>query len=247
MRHALTPADLLSVWERGCSQSPVDRALSVLACAVAEAPIEKLAQWSIGRRDAELLKLREQIFGPRMIGQADCPACGEQVELNFATADICTELSGEPDEAFTLQTNGHELQFRLPNSLDLAEISSIPVTAGSDLTRSLLERCLISARQEREEITADRLPAEVAQAVSEKMSEVDPQGDMQLVLNCPHCANRWHAPLDIVSFLWSEIHAWAVRMLRDVHALASAYGWREADILAMSPQRRQAYLELVEA
>jgi hypothetical protein len=51
--------------------------------------------------------------------------------------------------------------------------------------------------------------------------------------------------LDIASYLWSEIHAWAGRMLRDVHALAAAYGWREADILAMSPWRRQAYLEMI--
>ncbi len=58
------------------------------------------------------------------------------------------------------------------------------------------------------------------------MSELDPQGDVQIALSCPQCSHRWHAPLDIVSFVWSEIHAWAVRLLRDVHALASAYGWR---------------------
>jgi hypothetical protein len=33
--------------------------------------------------------------------------------------------------------------------------------------------------------------------------------------------------------------------LREVHTLAWAYGWREADILAMSPARRQFYIELV--
>jgi hypothetical protein len=246
MGHALTAADLLNGWERGRSQSPVDRALSLLTLTGADGPIEKLAQWSIGRRDAELLKLREQIFGPRITGQADCPACGGQMELNFGTADICAELAGEPDEILTLQTNGHELRFRLPNSLDLAEISSAPVTPGSDYAQSLLERCLVSARQEGKEITPDRVPVEVARAVSEKMSEADPQGDVQLSLSCPHCGHRWHAPFDIVSFLWSEIHAWAKRLLRDVHVLASAYSWREGDILAMSPWRRQAYLELIE-
>ena len=45
-------------------------------------------------------------------------------------------------------------------------------------------------------------------------------------LTCPQCSHHWHAPLDIVSFVWSEIHAWAVRLLHDVHALALAYGWR---------------------
>jgi hypothetical protein len=34
-------------------------------------------------------------------------------------------------------------------------------------------------------------------------------------------------------------------MVREVHRMASAYGWREADILAMSAFRRQRYLELI--
>ena len=57
--------------------------------------------------------------------------------------------------------------------------------------------------------------------------------------------NRESVALDIASFVWSEIHAWAIRLLHDVHALALAYGWREVDILTMSPWRRQAYLELI--
>ena len=37
-----------------------------------------------------------------------------------------------------------------------------------------------------------------------------------------------------------------VRSLFDeVHALASCYGWREADILAMSGERRRQYLQRV--
>jgi hypothetical protein len=66
-------------------------------------------------------------------------------------------------------------------------------------------------------------------------------------LTCPQCAHQWQAPLDIVSFLWSEVHAWAIRLLREIHELASAYGWSEAEILALSPWRRRAYLELVNA
>jgi len=50
---------------------------------------------------------------------------------------------------------------------------------------------------------------------------------------------------DIVSFFWSEICVQAKRLLREVHILARAYGWREADILSMSAARRQLYLEMV--
>ena len=58
---------------------------------------------------------------------------------------------------------------------------------------------------------------------------------------------RWRAVFDIVTFFWSEIEAWACRILREVHILASAYGWCERDILALTSARRQFYLEMVQA
>jgi hypothetical protein len=49
---------------------------------------------------------------------------------------------------------------------------------------------------------------------------------------------------DIGRYLWEELRAQAVRLLHEVHTLARFYGWREADILALSAARRHAYLEL---
>jgi hypothetical protein len=60
----------------------------------------------------------------------------------------------------------------------------------------------------------------------------------------PGLRHSWDVLFDIVSFFWAEIGAWAQRLLREVHALASAYGWREADILALSAWRRRQYLDL---
>ncbi len=77
------------------------------------------------------------------------------------------------------------------------------------------------------------------------MNRADPQADVQLNLSCPSCNHNWQMVFDIVSFFWSEIHTWAQQMLREVHILASAYGWYEADILVMSPSRRQFYLQMV--
>ena len=50
---------------------------------------------------------------------------------------------------------------------------------------------------------------------------------------------------DILSFFWGEIQICARRLLREVHALASAYGWTESEILSLSTTRRHAYLEMV--
>jgi hypothetical protein len=77
------------------------------------------------------------------------------------------------------------------------------------------------------------------------MAASDPVAEVLLDLRCPLCAHSWQALFDIASFLWMEISAHARRLLREVDALARAYGWGEAEILGLSATRRQAYLELI--
>ena len=77
------------------------------------------------------------------------------------------------------------------------------------------------------------------------MSARDPQAEVLLDLTCPACGASWQTVFDIAAYFWAELTAEAKRLLREVDALARAYGWREVDILALSPGRRQAYLELV--
>ena len=82
-------------------------------------------------------------------------------------------------------------------------------------------------------------------SLSERMAELDSLAEVRLELNCPQCRHRWLVALDIVSFFWSEIVVQAKRLLHEVHLLARAYPWSEADILAMSERRRKYYLNLV--
>jgi len=84
----------------------------------------------------------------------------------------------------------------------------------------------------------------VAAAIIDSMLHADPQAEVHLALSCPACAHQWQSLFDIVSFFWGELEAWARRLLYDVHTLASAYGWCEADILAMSAWRREQYLNM---
>jgi hypothetical protein len=243
MEYAPSAPDLLNVWERGRSQSPVDRALSLLTLGHSEAKPGDLAELKIGERDARLLELRGNVFGSRIAGRADCPACGQSIEMNFTVSEVQTVPVSEVPETCAAKFGKYEINFRLPNSNDLATLVSDDDVATQK--RRLVQRCVLDAKRSGQPVTADQLPDDTVTALSERMSELDPQGDVQLALSCPLCSHRWDAPLDIVSFVWSEIHAWAVRLLHDVHALALAYSWREADILAMSPWRRQAYLELI--
>jgi hypothetical protein len=249
----LSAHDLLRVWEQGQRQQPWDRALIMLAVNSPEMTWHELAALPVGQRDARLLSLREHTFGPRLTGVSVCPACQGRLEFTIAVADLQVgspslypqgqRETGENQAILSLNVAGYEVRFRLPNSLDLSALGG---GADVDATRLwLLERCLLEARHNGEEIAADGLPAEVVDAVVAYMAQADPQGDVQLSLSCPGCGHYWQAMFDIVSFFWNEINAWVVRVLHEVHLLASAYGWREGDILAMSPWRRQAYLEMV--
>lgn len=240
---ALSAAELLHVWERGVGQSPAQRGLILFALTAEETPIEQLAQFTIGQRDAHLLALREQTFGSHLASLAMCPACAEQIEFHVKAEDIRATSRPVPGARLGLNHGDYTVEFRLPTSLDLASLD--PAADLETNRQCLLTRCITAARHASLEVTAAELPAEVATAIAQRMAEADPQADVQLALACPQCQHAWQTPFDIVSFFWAEIHACAGRLLREVHSLASAYGWREADVLALSPGRRQAYLELI--
>lgn len=240
--HEPTPRELLDAWEHAGAQGPVKRSLLLLAAAWPEESLEGLARLSIGQRDARLLMLRESTFGPRLSCLAACPGCGESLELDVEVDDI--RLASESAEGdLLLSANGNEVRFRVPNSIDLATVESEHDLASA--RQVLLERCVLAAEHQGEPL--EEVPAEMVEAMVARMGEVDAQADVRLVLACPACSHQWESVFDIVPFLWSEIDAWAHRTLDEVHALASAYGWSELDILAMTPWRRRCYIEMVGA
>jgi hypothetical protein len=226
----LSAAALLAVWEQGQGAAPARRALLLLAAATRQ-PLADLAVLSVGERDAALLTLRERCFGTRLESIAGCPACAAQLELAFHVADIRV---AQPDAPREVWAAGRRLAFRLPTAGDLLALAEGGAPATSAL---LLQRCVPDADP--------HIVAEAEAALAEALAAADPQADVRLALTCPACGHAWRAPFDIATFFWAEIEAWALRMLRDIHTLAQAYGWSEAAILDLSPLRRQQYLELV--
>jgi hypothetical protein len=241
--HALLSNELLEIWEHGADLSPAERASLLLAAAHTELTPEQIAQLSVGQRDRRLLALREQTFGSQLHSIGTCPSCAVRLEFRLNAADICSPALEGPNSILEVTHADYFVQFRLPNSLDLASLD--PAADPETNRQHLLQRCVIDARRGNMEVAAAELPADAGAAVAQRMAAADPQADVQLALACPHCQHTWQTPFDILSFFWSEIHAWAGRLLREVHSLASAYGWREAEVLALSPWRRQAYLELI--
>jgi len=244
---SLSTIDLLDLWEKGLAGSPIEWVLLLLARACPDMQMESLASLCIGRRDALLLSLRDQVFGPNLACITACRSCGESLELDFRCRDLLvlncpdgTDLSGP----FSLTLDGFEVEFRLPNSLDLLAIDGNNEV--SSARHILIQRCLLNVSKEGREVLADQLPPAIGNAISECMSQLDPQADLRLEMKCPSCGHIWLEIFDIVSFFWKEISAWSQRIFRDVGILARFYGWSEEDILRMSGYRRQIYLDMVD-
>jgi hypothetical protein len=240
MRVLSAPA-LLEAWERGLSQGLVERALTLLAAANPETSVDDLAKLSIGQRDCDLVALRAQTFGSEAAGVITCPGCGERLEMSLGAANLAASPGSAT--AAPICIDGYEIEFRLPNSSDLIRISAEPDTTLRE--RLLLKSCVTAVHRDGERVCVDQLPSAAFDVVEAHMARVDPQADARLEICCPSCDHRWESVFDIVSFFWSEIEAWANRILHEVHVLASAYGWSEREILALSAQRRQFYLEKV--
>jgi hypothetical protein len=239
---ALAGRELLDIWEVGASQPLAQRALWLLSAAQPDTSYEALAQLPIGARDAQLLALRERLFGTQLVGVATCPRCGERLQLTLNTPDLNLSAGVAPDP-LPLTVDRYSIRYRLPNSTDLLALAGCEdAEAGRQL---LLGRCIQDVQGDDVTQTVEALPDDGVAAVIAHMAQADPQADVQFDLNCPACQHHWLAAFDIMAFLWHEIDGWAQRILREVHVLASAYGWSEADILSMSATRRQLYLELI--
>lgn len=240
----LSAKNLLDAWERCLDEPAPMRGATLLAAACDETTSGETAKWSVARRDAALFELREQLFGPVVEAMVTCARCGERAELEFSLDEIRgrnlrphpSANAGNP--ARTIQLDGRRIRYRAPTSEDLLAISGI---ADVEMARTkLLERCVGFGDSKR-----GGLSAAMAHRVIEHIARDQAEAQVEVKFSCPGCGHEWIALFDIAAFLWREVDDWARRMLREVHLLASRYGWREIDILSMSARRRQAYVEML--
>jgi hypothetical protein len=236
--------EILEVWEAGQHLHPIDKALTLLGAGCPEIEPAELANMSIGRRDTLLFNLREAIFGPRLNAFSECPMCHEQLEFSLDTNDLLANNMTPEDPESTLETENFKIRYRLPTSLDLAKSIN---SGAAESDKVLLARCIIRVNRNDKEVETDALPDTVITALASEIRQRDPLTEIELELSCPGCGHRWPVVLDIISFFWIELETQAKALLHQVHTLARSYGWREADILSMSPRRRQYYLDMVTA
>ncbi|WP_405811977.1 hypothetical protein OG524_29400 [Streptomyces sp. NBC_01520] len=239
------PAELLAAWETGLPLGAAEKSLLLHRTARPGTGTDALLSVPVGEREADLFALRRSLFGELMQVRIECGSCGEAMEFDLDAGALGVRPAAG-DRLLRVAEDDWVVDFRLPTVADLAAAGAAGSPDGA--RRRLVTGCTVRALRGGEPVAAERLaallPERVERLVAEKAAEADPTAEVTLNVACPECGEATRADLDITSYLWTELDNWARDLLLDVHLLATAYGWSEPHILALSPLRRRYYLEL---
>jgi len=213
---------LLDDWQGvGSPHQRLDQLLRALAPGDGATP-DPLGWDTLGMRNQRLLQLHAQLGGGTLEAVAKCPACDTLNEFALP-GDM---LLGLPVPATDTVATIGDIRFRLPRMDDLL----------SDDSRPLVERC------------CDAKGAPSAGSVAragELFDDLDPAANPVFDLACSACGGAYRAAVDIAGFVAAALDRLAARLLRDIDAIASAYGWSEQAIVALPAARRRRYVELL--
>jgi hypothetical protein len=249
----LTGELLLAAWEEGTDQHALHRGLILLSLSLPEINRQQLRELTIADRNLLLLRLRELSFGRTLQGFGTCSRCRAHLEFAVPVAALVEHLKSQlSGDLVSWSENGTLYQLRPITTDDL--LAALDVPSNTDAQDLLLKRCLTISRESSESggLSACKEPSDAVSlaavpALVAKFDQLQAAAELCCAVQCAECSNSEVLDLDIAQFLWLEVRSAAKRLLAEIHELAWAYGWSEDSILRMSPQRREAYMEMLSA
>lgn len=192
----------------------------------------------VGARIAALLQLLALTDGCESLSlRSRCtePGCGEVFELELPLAALVNET---PDAA-PLQIalgGGRAVTMRRPTGQDLRDWRALAPTSRENALSVMLDTLCLEGR------VTPHDEAALAAAIATHDSLVA----FAVACRCPACGTAHEVPVDLEGVVLARLSARQRMLLREVHQLASRYGWTESDVLAIPPTRRARYLALIE-
>lgn len=190
-------------------------------------------------------------FEDRIESEVACEACGESSEITFSLAALVASVmpsdESKPGESVAgPDTSGtyslaDGIRFRLPNSEDQRAV----VGLRPDQRRvALLRRCILE-HGDGEHRTASDFSKDMLDRVEAAMAKVGPTLDLNIPVTCHECGFVLDMRFDIQHFLLAAFTHEARFLVREIHYLASTYGWSLREILDLTRDDRRAFVGLV--
>jgi hypothetical protein len=232
---ALTdPAAMLTAWEAAAGLVPLARGPALVFRQTD--PFDAL-DLTLGEVAQRAVQEHLDTFGEVVDVTVTCQRCGQVLELALSLTDVVGADIGDDGGQWSA-VDGADLMVRSPTTRDMLAASKDP---GADAT--LLERCVRDRDGHR--VPVDSLTVAQRDAVDTDLERRNAAAAVVLRADCASCGADVTAALDPGVLLWQQVQAAAPILLTEIAALASAFGWTEDAVLALSPARRRAYLDLV--
>lgn len=246
--YGIIPADLAVDFDHPDRAALTTRLLA--RCAADESlafAAREEAAWDlpVSTRIARLLRILELTTDdPALAVALRCPHanCGHSFEIALPFAALAAEAHKD-DSAGRIVSfptgDAAPLAFRLPTGRDLVawrrHASNNPSDGLGMIVRSLAAEPAALVELSSEQLTT----------LAAAMEAADPLVAFTVETSCPHCQRNATLDVDLEAVALRELGRIRRKILRDVHALATRYGWTEADVLAIPPRRRAEYRRMI--
>jgi hypothetical protein len=196
--------------------------------------------WTVAERLQGLLAivLATRTDLPPVSTRCQASGCRTSMQIELDLTAFVAEARRDP--VVCRVAGDQRVTARLPRGVDQRHWRDTKADSASMATR-LVERV-----EGRIPERGWRVPPDWLDQLAAALAERDPLTALQLSAACPNCGH-----INVVDF---DLEGWLLRLLAeaqdglldDVHGLAVAYHWGEADICALPAQRRRAYLARLE-
>lgn len=196
---------------------------------------------TIGRRIAalaQIVAMTEHSASLAMTVTCDRPECGAPLEIAIPLEAI--RSSGRPPERLPVRlANGHEVIVRPPIGADQRAWRQRHYGSREEAVAAMLESLLIEGDVSGAE------PHDI-EAIADALAERDPLVAFTISYDCPSCGVSSDTAIDLEQLAVRRLIAFQRGLLKDVHALATRYGWTESEVLAIPAKRRARYRALID-
>jgi hypothetical protein len=219
----------------------------VAACTQGANPAAGLREqaWAlpVGARVARLLRIVELTNESAALPiTRNCSAapCGRPLEVGLPFDRLRDVSAGETVLTTTLP-HGPTLQMRRPTGRDQEGWRAQDFSTQREALVQIVQTLIVSASE------PVRFDDDAISALAGAMEEFDPLTAFRVITTCPHCEVEATFVVDLEAEALRLLSAHQRALLRNVHSLATQYGWNEAEIVALTPRRRAHYLRMIEA
>ena len=184
----------------------------------------------LGERIALLLTILEAGDASDLELVLDCAACAERIEVALPLRALVEHQRAARPEV-EARRDGRTIRLRRPTGEDLQRWST-ELRSGD--TAAFVQALIVDGERE--------LDAEWLTVIEAALADSDPLVDFKVVTRCPACDAPHEADVDLQPLICRRLKGAQSTLLDEIHRLALAYHWSEAELVAMPAGRRGQYL-----